>query len=623
MLLIVACTAMAYSNSLTGGFVFDDWGDIADKHEIRRLWPIWHPFVTSREGKTSIHSRPLVALSFALNYACRGLVTWPYHVTNLVIHIAGALILFGIVRRTLLLPRGGNQGSNAAPLALAIALIWALHPLGTQAVSYIVQRYESMMGLFYLTCLYCAIRAFSSSRRRPWMVASVTSCLLAMSCKEVAVSAPIVVLLYDRTFMSGTFREIWRRRPAFYACLASTWLVFLPLYTMYSGGNGLLGTQGFAGFGYKYARLAWHQYALNQTAVILHYLRLCIWPIGQAADYGWPPARTLTELLPSAFLIGGLLAATVWGLLRRSAWGFLGAAFFLILAPTSSIMPIVDLAFEHRMYLPLAAVTAALVMAAYGLLARGPSNPTLERNPRFWGAVLSLALVLGSLTFLRNRVYSDEQTFWTAVLAKRPDNPRGHFALGTALMHQDQYLSAIPEIKEAMRLQPDNPDRWKACNNLGACMLNLRRYGEAMAYFLEALKLNPNDSLAHLNLAAMLAERNRNEAAFARFLCAIDVDPNLLHEAEAPGQVGQAPSLLAHLSRCFHLPQDQVLRRPIDWPLAHFEFGTALVEFGMIAQAVNYFDSAVKMDPPSVLKAEIESRRAASLAALRQRDGSH
>ena len=225
--LIVGAAVAAYSDSLCCQFVFDDEADILSSTSINHLWPIWDVFVVPSDGRSALHGRPVVNLSLAINYAMGGWEPFPYHLTNLVVHVLAGLSLFGIVRRTLLLPKLRERFAGAAtPLALAVALVWTLHPLQTGAVTYVVQRYESMMGLFYLAALYAAIRCGTSARPRGWAVATAAASLLAMGCKEVAVSAPLVILLYDRAFLAGSFREAYRQRPLMYWGLAASWAAF-------------------------------------------------------------------------------------------------------------------------------------------------------------------------------------------------------------------------------------------------------------------------------------------------------------------------------------------------------------------------------------------------------------
>ncbi len=287
---IVLATAAAFSSSFRGAWIYDDMPAIVENPTIRQLWPVWKPLCPPLGGK-AVSGRPLLNLSLAINYAISGNEVWSYHAANLVIHVLAALTLFGILRRTLLLPTVRDRLGSAAvavPLAAVIALLWALHPLQTESVTYITQRAESLMGLFYLLTLYCFIRGsrghpiFASAKigtvptirgecrgsgvrgqgtgrdSRPsssilppvaWYAASVTACLLGMATKEVMISAPLIVLLYDRTFCAGSFRQAWRRRPGFYAALACTWLLlgWLVLSMMHLLGENGPGTASLPG----------------------------------------------------------------------------------------------------------------------------------------------------------------------------------------------------------------------------------------------------------------------------------------------------------------------------------------------------------------------------------------
>ena len=314
-------------------------------------------------GET-VSGRPVLNLSFALNYAVSGCDVGGYHVTNLAIHLVAALLLFGIVRRTATKFSGLRPelttAQAATSIALAVALLWAVHPLQTESVTYIVQRAESLMGLFYLLTLYCFLRGVGSGRAILWYAGSVLACLLGMATKEVMVSAPLVVILYDRTFLAGSFREAWRRRWGYYLALAATWLLLAWLVV----GTGLL----LQSYGVRTERMqsfTWWTYLATQPGVIVHYLRQVVWPSGLCLDYGWPPAATVGEVLFPAIPVVCLLGLTAWAVVKRPAWGFLGAWFFLILAPTSSFMPVQHAAaFEHRMYLPLAAVVSGVIVGA-------------------------------------------------------------------------------------------------------------------------------------------------------------------------------------------------------------------------------------------------------------------
>ncbi|HEV7822669.1 MAG TPA: glycosyltransferase family 39 protein, partial [Burkholderiales bacterium] len=216
---IVFIGALVYSNSFAGRFIFDD-RTILEDASIRQLWPPW----TAMFSPNNV-ARPVIGLTFAINYWISGLEVWSYHLLNLLIHLLAALALFGIVRRALLGERMRQHfGTAAATLAASVALVWAVHPLQTQSVTYIIQRGESLMGLMYLATLYAVIRAAQSASKR-WIIAAVIACAVGMATKPVMATAPIIALLFDVIFITGSLKTSLRRRWALYATLGSTWII--------------------------------------------------------------------------------------------------------------------------------------------------------------------------------------------------------------------------------------------------------------------------------------------------------------------------------------------------------------------------------------------------------------
>src|SRR5271170_846359 len=276
--LIVVAGIAAYHNSFHGPFIFDDIYAIAENPSIRRISDLRAVLVPPHEAATA-QGRPVLNLSLAINYALGGADPAGYHYGNLLIHLAAGLALLGIVRRTLLLPLMRPRfGEAALPLAFATAAIWTVHPLQTEAVTYTIQRAESLMGLFYLLTLYCFVRGVQSAGPTRWWAAAFGSCLLGMGTKEVMVSAPVMVLLYDRTFVSGSFKEAWRRHGRVIFALACTWLLLGVLVVSGGGNRG-----GSVGFG---VRTPWWAYELTQGEAIIRYLRLCVWPHPLVFNYG-------------------------------------------------------------------------------------------------------------------------------------------------------------------------------------------------------------------------------------------------------------------------------------------------------------------------------------------------
>jgi len=357
--LLVAGTIAVYGRTFSVPLLLDDVAWIKDNTSIRKLWPLW-PVLAPPSG-TAIAGRPLLNLSFALNYAAGGMAVAGYHRVNLLIHVLAGLTLFGLVRRTLQRPvLAARFGPAATALALAVSAIWAWHPVQTESVTYLAQRAESLMGLFYLLTLYCFVRGAETDARgvrRIWFSLSVLACLAGVGTKEVIVTAPFMVLLYDRTFISGGFAVAWRRHRSLYLALAATWL---PLGCLMIG----LFSRGE---GFAQEATAW-SYGLTECRVVVKYLLLALWPRPLVFDYGRYAAPRLSEVAPYVLVLASLLTAMFVALRRWPAAGFAVCWFFLILAPASSVIPVIMQPMaESRLYLPMAGVAALAVLGIFSV----------------------------------------------------------------------------------------------------------------------------------------------------------------------------------------------------------------------------------------------------------------
>jgi tetratricopeptide (TPR) repeat protein len=571
-LLLIALGLAAYLNSFSGTFVLDDQTRIVDNAQIRHFWPPWRVMAHT--------SRPVVQLSLAINYALGGLNVWGYHAFNLAVHLLAGLLLFGIVRRTLESEPLRARYAEAAPwLAVAVAALWLVHPLHTESVTYIIQRAEALMGLFFLLTLYCLVRGSLSPHPQAWYLAAVLASALGVGSKEVMAAAPLVALLYDRVFLSPSFKTLFRERWRLYFNLAATWAIL----------GALLVTSRQEGQTVLVAGLTPWRYAVTQFGVIAHYLRLALWPHPLVLDYTWPLAETVTSVAPEAAVVLALLAGTLWALRRRPPLGFLGAWFFLILAPTSSIFPIADVAFEHRMYLPLAAVVALGVFGAHEALRRLATADALRRGLAV--GLLGMAVIaLTGATARRNEDYRSEFSIWSDTVAKRRDNPRAQSNLGVILQGQGKSREALAQYYEALRLRPDYPDPH---NNIGVMLAAEGRIDEAIAHYSEALRLAPYYPDAHSNLGVALLGQGRIEEAIAHFSMALRVQPdnpdahnNLGAALSAQGRVREAT---AHFSEALRLNPAHAD--------AHNNVGTALLGQGRVEEAVAHFSEALRLKP--------------------------
>ncbi len=622
----------AYAHTLRAPFVYDDTLAILQNPTIQKLWPLREGLLPQAEGGLTVSGRPILNLSLALSYALGGPEPWAYHVFNISIHAASGLAMFGLARITLRRRRHGAAAADA--LALAIASAWALHPLQTQAVTYVVQRAESLMGFFYLSALYAFARATichpfddqgASRHRRSWLGVSVAACALGMGTKEVMATAPLLVLLYDRTFAAGSFAAAWRARRGFSLALGATWLVLAALIASTGGNRG--GTVGI-GVG-----VPWWAYGLTQFQAVARYVALSAWPQTLVFEYGTFWVRSAAEIAPYAIVVLPLLVATVVALPRWPALGFCGAWFFLILAPTSLTPGTIQMIVEHRMYLPLAAVVALAAIGLHRILGR-------RALPVFAATVLGMAL----LTANRNHVYRSHVALWTDTLAKRPDNPRAHSGLAEALDELGQREAALKHRAEAVRLQPDEstyqfnlaltladagrpaeavphyqrslqlkPDEPKTHNNLAIVLTRLGRPDEAMPHSAAAVRLKPDDALYRYNHGIALMRAGRHAEAISHYEAALRSDPN---HADAHFNLGTARVRAMQIDEAIANYRSALTLKPDDAEYAT-ALGGALLLAGRPAEALGQFQATVAAHPGAT---EAAFGVANALAALRRFD---
>jgi len=680
---VLAVAAIAvYSRTFSVPPLFDDDDAIVNNLTIRHWSTALLPAIN-----TTATGRPILNLSLAFNYAIGGTAMWSYHAVNLAIHILAGLTLFGIVRRTLRLCSGqalrlcsgqalrlcsgqalrlcsgqalrlrsgralaGWMDGDAVLIGFSAALLWTLHPLQTEAVTYVIQRAESLMGLFYLLTVYCFIRAVGAdvsgplagrapSERNPrlrwnqghfqtigdsggfpnvakaadaendrsaswiWFALCVCACLLGMGTKEVMVSAPLIVLLYDRTFVAGSFREAWRQRWRMHAALAATWL---PLAGLVAGSGW--DRNGASGFDVGIRPWA---YWLTQFEAVSRYLWLSVWPHPLVFEYGTFWVKNAAEVAPCALVLVGLAVAVLVALWRWPALGFLGAWFFVILAPTSLMPGRVQMIVEHRMYLPLAAVIVAAVAGLHAVMQRPRDNGPQDHGPQDHGpvalgscgsvvrgpvvfVVLLLALGLGLLTARRNEDYRSELAIWSDTVAKRPDNERARNNLGLAWSKMPGRLDdAVAQYEAALRLNPDYPE---AHNNLGIAWAQMPgRLNDAIAEFQEALRLQPDSAEAHTDLGgALLKIPGRLSDAIAQLEEAVRVKPDY---AEAHTNLGLAWAQMPGGLSAAIAEFEEALRLQPDDAEAHNNLGVALAEMPeRLDAAIAHYEAALRLNP--------------------------
>ncbi|HTM02801.1 MAG TPA: tetratricopeptide repeat protein [Vicinamibacterales bacterium] len=625
--LLAVLGVLVYWNALSSPLLLDDFTSITTNHSIETL-RLPGPLVTPAD--TPVARRPLVNLSFALNYAIHRHDVRGYHAVNLLVHILAALTLFGIVRRTPGLPSLASRvGAAADDVAFACAAIWLLHPLNSEIVDYVTQRSQGLLGLFYLLTLYCALRASSPHRSSGrWTAATIGCCLAGMLCKESMVTAPLAVILYDRVFLFERWPDLARRRGRLYGGLAACWGVLV----------ALMQTSARTSAGFGTGASPW-QYLLNQALIIPRYLLLAVWPQALVVDYGrMHPVALTAAIVPGALLLLAL-AATLAALVWRPRAAFGAAWFFLTLAPASSIVPVVtEVAAERRMYLPLAGLVVLAMTVVIHLS---------ERLPRMRAALPGicgvLCLLLAARTVLRNREYQNPVRLAQTVIERYPSGrghvtlgtlyldrgqpaaaihefrqatatyPAGHYALGVALVERNRVSEGLAELTTFVRLDPTNDAVTGARDLIGRILLKRGDLPGASRQFERLLAEHPGNVRAMILLAEVRLAQGRAADAVVLYERGYRRDAGVGRDPAAMQDFGRALGMLNRMAEAERVFAAGAAANPQDVPLQKF-WGRALAAMGRYGAAADHFRRALMLAPD-----DVEARQL--LAAVERRLG--
>jgi tetratricopeptide (TPR) repeat protein len=558
-LALAGAAVAAYVNGLKSAFLFDDDDSIRWNTSIRNLWSR-QIFVPPHGGVTA-SGRPVFNASLALNWAWTRDQPWSYHWVNLIGHILAGLLLFGLARRVLI--REKFAAKDAWLIAASASLLWLLHPLQTEAVTYTVQRCELMMGAFYLAVFYCLVRLVEAEEAGGlglgWLFLGALASLGGMLSKEVMVSAPVMAFLFDWAFLRGTLRDGRRRRWtywAFWVALAATWV---PLAINVIGNSNRGGTSG------DIVGVTPLQYWQTQGPAIFHYLRLTIWPDPLVLDYAvdWHVIHDPSAAIPANLGLVVLLAATVVLLFRRPKWGVLALLGFAILSPTSIVPGNRQTMAEHRMYLVLAPILVAAAIGGWRLFG--------SRHRRwFIATVLVVAVAYGIRVHDRNEDYDHPETLWRDNLKVTPQNYYAMCNLGAEIYKQGRNAEAEQTFQDAVAV---NPNYAAAQSNLAVVLVAMHRAREAIPHLEAAIKLNPGSYQAANNMGVALADLHRWEEALPWYRHALVLRPDY---PEPKGNIKAAYAQLAQ---------------------SHFQAGLKLSAAGKASESLVEYEQAVKWNP--------------------------
>lgn len=541
-----------YLHTFNGPFIFDDYVCIKDNPAVANF-SYFTDFSKVRalnipnDIKNNFALRPVAYLTFAMNNKLDGFEVRGYHIVNTLIHLANALLIYLLVRLTVGEKTNAPATTTSTDLThylpLLAALLFVAHPLQTQAVTYIAQRFTSLAAFFYLFALLLYIRARTAllpRQQRFYYVAALIVTVVAMKTKEIAFTLPVIMALYDLFFLSGDVRRRLLGLLPFFLTMAiiPLTLVWLTSFQVPDSVSAVAQSMDLVNF----TKVSRWDYMITQFGVMVIYLRMLLLPFGQNLDHDYRLTQNFFELrvLGSFLILLTLAAAAVYTYLRsRKAapsqslglklFAFGIAWFFVTLSVESSIIPIDDLLVEHRVYLPSFGALLAILAAVGGIA--GTSVP--RQRLLLYATFLAIA-GLAVMTFSRNELYRDSTAMYRDVVNKSPKKPRAHINLGLSHLDNREYVEAIKEFNLVLAAKPDQVE---ALIQLGYCLLATDQINEASKLFNAALKLSPDNHYAHFNLGDAYQRTGRQSEAEQEFQAALQSAPHF----------GAARSALARL----------------------------------------------------------------------------
>lgn len=517
---IAALTLIVYRDAFTAPFFLDDIS------AITQIKSAGISAIFSASPPTSISGRPVVAFTLMLNHAVSGERVWSYHAFNLAVHLANVALLLSLLTRVFSHASAPTRLRPFAEiLSIAVALVWSIHPLLSESLIYVIQRTELLATFFMLATIMCTARAFDAQKTSVqiiWLILAALASAMGMGCKETAIAIPFVVLVFDRLFLNGNWRDALRSRRTHSAGLFLTTFILVGFLLTSPRGRSV-------GFSHG---IHWLDYLYTQANAIVMYCKLSVIPAPLQIMYDVPLIRTWSAAALSGLFILLAIAFTLHGLVKGRASAMAGAVFFLVLAPSSSFVPIVtEIVAERRMYLPLAALLALAAGACVCAL-----SWIGERWPRLGlpaNAIVSAGFAITAVfvyeSHERTREFKSAEIIWRNIVAQAPGHPMGWNNLGTLLLAQDRPREAAACYWRAAQVRSANPELFQQFvlprANLALALVAIGDIDRARSTAESVLKSHPAQPRAHLALARVFVQLNQPIAAVDEFRQAHLLEP--------------------------------------------------------------------------------------------------
>lgn len=583
LFLIGAISIAAYSNSFQGVFTFDDHRNIVDNYYMKVDSLSLGELATASASGPSSH-RWIPNLTFAMNYYFHGMDVWGYHLVNLAVHIVTAFGLFYLTQNILRLPVFSGRYGRGREIAFVVAVLWAVHPVQTNAVTYIVQRMTSMAAMFYILSLLCYVagRRHGSTQFRYGLYSLSFLCgIMAIFSKENAVMLPLAVLALELFFLRGSILSWVEKKHAIYLVLAGC-AVLAPVW-FFMGPNPV--EPIMAGYNSRYFTMG--ERLLTESRVVIHYLSLLGLPLPSRLNlnYDFPLSTGLLsppQTLGALFAIAGLSWA-VFYLFRRDRLLSFAILWFLGNLLIESSFIALEIVFEHRLYLP----SMFVILAFVSLIYRSAANRISLVRAAF--AVVAVFFVI--VTWQRNALWSDPVSLWSDVVAKSPKLARANYALGVSLERAGNHQAAEDFLLRAVALDPEDSTVYF---NLAFFYEERNEFSAAINALRTALKKKkPFPGRIYGSLSRVYRKAGDHVRALQTAALALDYEPQNLDALLSRGIALEA------LGR--HVEALEVYRQAYDSGLRSADFynnwGVTCYSLGQLDQAVAYFKIALGFDP--------------------------
>jgi len=539
---------LIYSNTLGVPFIFDDLDNIQNNPHIR-LTRVTLEGITRAAIESHASGRPLANISFALNYYFNQYDVMGYHLVNILIHIATGVFLYLFVKATLSIPSLRSRYGPHGWIPFFAALIWLVHPIQTQSVTYIVQRMNSAAAMFYvLSFLLYAKGRLAEEKGKKWafFAGCMFAGILALGFKEIAATLPFFIFLYEWYFFQELSRAWLKRRflPLVGILVLLAIVAFIYLRTNPVGRVLTLG--------YEVGYFTLTERVLTEFRVVIFYITLLVFPHPSRLnlEHDFPLSHSLTDPITTLFsiaIIAGLIVLAFYIAKKDRLISFCILWFFGNLVIESSVVGI-ELIYEHRTYLPSMLVSVMAVTFAYRHI-----------RPKWLGISMlcAAAIIFSVWTYQRNIVWSNDVAFWRDCVKKSPKRARPHNNLGATLARKGKLKEAEGHFFEALRISPDFAE---ARNNMGNALQKQGKLQEAAGHLSEALRIKPDYAEAHFNLGNVLKHQGSFEEAMSHFSEAVRIRPDYANALNNLGvelaRKGRIKEAMSHFSRALRIKPD-------------------------------------------------------------------